>query len=116
MRRNVSLHTMSPGMVFTDMLLEDSGKNERKFFDILADEPEEVGEELVQKLLAVAMTDETGENIQYLDPPKIIQRLLSPALWLTTSTKYYTGCSTYIAYTTRYCYCICIDNDDADGF
>ena len=77
---NVSLHTMSPGMVFTDMLLEDSGKNERKFFDILADEPEEVGEELVQKLLAVAMTDDTGENIQYLDTPKIMQRLLSPAL------------------------------------
>ena len=34
----------------------------------------------MQKLLAVAMTDETGVNIQYLDTPKIMQRLLSPAL------------------------------------
>jgi len=77
---NVSLHTMSPGMVFTDMLLEDSTPNERKFFDILADEPEQVGEELIQKVLPIAASDETGANIQYLDGPRIAQRLLSPNL------------------------------------
>ena len=74
---NVSLHTMSPGMVFTDMLLQDSTANERKFFDILADEPEQVGEELVQKLLPLAASEETGANIQYLDTPRILERLVS---------------------------------------
>ena len=77
---NVSLHTMSPGMVFTDMLLQDSTPNERKFFDILADEPEQVGEELILKVLPIAASDETGANIQYLDGPRIAQRLLSPNL------------------------------------
>ena len=77
---NVSLHTMSPGMVFTDMLLSDATPNERKFFDILADEPEQVGEELIEKLLPIAATEETGANIQYLDTPRILQRILSPDL------------------------------------
>jgi len=74
---NVSLHTMSPGMVFTDMLLSDATPNERKFFDILADEPEQVGEELIEKVLGVAASQETGANIQYLDTPRILQRILS---------------------------------------
>jgi len=77
---NVSLHTMSPGMVFTDMLLSDATPNERKFFDILADEPDQVGEELIQKVLPVAASDETGANLQYLDTPRILQRILSPNL------------------------------------
>ncbi|QDZ23887.1 chlorophyll b reductase [Chloropicon primus] len=74
---NVSLHTMSPGMVFTDMLLSDATPNERKFFDILADEPEQVGEELIEKVLPIAATTDTGANIQYLDTPRILQRILS---------------------------------------
>ena len=77
---NVSLHTMSPGMVFTDMLLSDATPNERKFFDILADEPDQVGEELIEKVLPIAATEETGANIQYLDTPRILQRILSPDL------------------------------------
>ena len=77
---NVSLHTMSPGMVFTDMLLSDATPNERKFFDILADEPEQVGEELIEKVLPIAASETTGENIQYLDTPRILQRILSPDL------------------------------------
>ena len=72
---------MSPGMVvFTDMLLSDATPNERKFFDILADEPDQVGEELIQKVLPVAASDETGANLQYLDTPRILQRILSPNL------------------------------------
>jgi len=73
----IGLHTMSPGMVFTDLLLQDSTPNERRFFDLLADDPEEVAEDLVLKMLKVAMTDKKGVNIQYLDPPTIISRLLS---------------------------------------
>ena len=63
-----------------DMLLSDATPNERKFFDILADEPDQVGEELIQKVLPVAASDETGANLQYLDTPRILQRILSPNL------------------------------------
>ena len=39
-----------------------------------------LGEELIQKVLPVAASDETGANLQYLDTPRILQRILSPNL------------------------------------
>jgi chlorophyll(ide) b reductase len=50
----VNCHTLSPGMVFTDLLLNDSTPELRKFpFGVLAAQPEEVGEDLVPKILAI---------------------------------------------------------------
>jgi len=50
----VNVHTLSPGMVFTDLLLNDSTPKLRKFpFGVLAAQPPEVAADLVPKILAV---------------------------------------------------------------
>eukprot|EP00238_Polyblepharides_amylifera_P012446 CAMPEP_0196581848 /NCGR_PEP_ID=MMETSP1081-20130531/35951_1 /TAXON_ID=36882 /ORGANISM="Pyramimonas amylifera, Strain CCMP720" /LENGTH=374 /DNA_ID=CAMNT_0041902225 /DNA_START=121 /DNA_END=1245 /DNA_ORIENTATION=+ len=75
LRNKVSLHNMSPGMVFTDLLLNDSTPKLRSFFDVLASEPEEVAADLVSKMLAVIPTKKTGEFVQFLTPDKIFTRM-----------------------------------------
>ena len=48
-------HVLSPGMVFTDLLLNDSTPELRKFpFGVLAAQPPEVAADLVPKMLAVS--------------------------------------------------------------
>merc|ERR1711918_298255 len=47
----VNCHTLSPGMVFTDLLLNDSTPELRKFpFGVLAAQPEEVALDLIPKI------------------------------------------------------------------
>lgn len=51
----MNVHTLSPGMVFTDLLLNDSTPKLRKFpFGVLAAQPPEVAADLVPKILAVS--------------------------------------------------------------
>ena len=51
----VNVHTLSPGMVFTDLLLNDSTPELRKFpFGVLAAQPDEVAEDLVPKILSTS--------------------------------------------------------------
>ena len=60
----VNVHTLSPGMVFTDLLLNDSTAELRKFpFSVLAATPDEVAADLVPKMLA---TDSSGSFVEYL--------------------------------------------------
>ena len=70
----VGVHTLSPGMVFTNLLLDDSTADLRKFFDVLASEPEEVAADLVPKILG---TSGTGSSVEYLTPDKVVTRLFS---------------------------------------
>ena len=50
----MNVHTLSPGMVFTQLLLDDSTPELRKFpFGVLAAQPEEVAADLVPKILGV---------------------------------------------------------------
>lgn len=66
----VNVHTLSPGMVFTDLLLNDSTPELRKFpFGVLAAQPEEVGEDLVPKILA---TKGTGKSVEFLTTDKVL--------------------------------------------
>ena len=66
----VNVHTLSPGMVFTDLLLQDSTPELRKFpFGVLAATPEEVAEDLVPKMLA---TTGTGSFVEYLSRPRTL--------------------------------------------
>jgi chlorophyll(ide) b reductase len=52
---DVRVHTLSPGMVFTQLLLDQSTPELRKFpFGVLAAQPEEVAEDLVPKILATS--------------------------------------------------------------
>ena len=60
----VNVHTLSPGMVFTDLLLNDSTPELRKFpFGVLAAQPPEVAKDLVPKILA---TSGNGKKVEFL--------------------------------------------------
>jgi len=66
----VNFHTLSPGMVFTNLLLDDSTPELRKFpFGVLAAQPEEVGEDLVPKILSVSGN---GKSVEFLSTDKVL--------------------------------------------
>merc|ERR1719198_903277 len=68
----VNCHTLSPGMVFTKLLLDDSTPELRKFpFGVLAAQPDEVGEDLVPKILA---TKGNGKSVEYLTTDKVLYK------------------------------------------
>jgi chlorophyll(ide) b reductase len=65
----VNCHCLSPGMVFTDLLLNDSTPELRKFpFGVLAAQPEEVAADLVPKILN---TEGNGKSVEFLTGDKI---------------------------------------------
>jgi len=68
----VRVHSLSPGMVFTKLLLEDSTKELRKFpFGVLAAQPEEVAQDLVPKILS---ENANGNSIEFLGTDKILKK------------------------------------------
>jgi len=67
---DVRVHTLSPGMVFTQLLLDNSTPELRKFpFGVLAAQPEEVAQDLVPKILA---TSGQGSSVEFLTIDKIL--------------------------------------------
>jgi len=68
----VNFHTLSPGMVFTDLLLNDSTPELRKFpFGVLAAQPDEVGEDLVPKILE---TTGNGKSVEFLTLDRVLTK------------------------------------------
>lgn len=68
----VNCHVLSPGMVFTDLLLNDSTPELRKFpFGVLAAQPEEVAQDLVPKILGVSGN---GKSVEFLTTDKILTK------------------------------------------
>lgn len=68
----VNCHCLSPGMVFTDLLLNDSTPELRKFpFGVLAAQPEEVAKDLVPKILSVSGN---GKSVEFLTVDKILTK------------------------------------------
>jgi len=68
----VNCHVLSPGMVFTDLLLNDSTPELRKFpFGVLAAQPEEVAKDLVPKVLG---TNGNGKSVEFLTVDKILTK------------------------------------------
>jgi len=69
---DVRVHTISPGMVFTQLLLQQSTPELRKFpFGVLAAQPEEVAQDLVPKVLA---TTGQGTSVEFLTTDKILYK------------------------------------------
>uniref|UniRef100_A0A7S2MCP9 Uncharacterized protein n=1 Tax=Octactis speculum TaxID=3111310 RepID=A0A7S2MCP9_9STRA len=69
---SVNIHTLSPGMVFTKLLLDDSTPELRKFpFGVLAAQPEEVAADLVPKILGVSGN---GQKVEFLTTDKILTK------------------------------------------
>ena len=68
----IQVHSLSPGMVFTKLLLDDSTPELRKFpFGVLAAQPEEVAADLVPKILA---QKENGGSVEFLTTERILTR------------------------------------------
>jgi len=68
----IQVHNLSPGMVFTKLLLDDSTPELRKFpFGVLAAQPEEVAADLVPKILA---TTTNGGSVEFLTTDRILTK------------------------------------------
>jgi chlorophyll(ide) b reductase len=68
----ILVHNLSPGMVFTRLLLDDSTPELRKFpFGVLAAQPEEVAADLVPKMLAA---NAQGSSVEFLTPDRILTK------------------------------------------
>lgn len=68
----VNCHVLSPGMVFTQLLLNDSTPELRKFpFGVLAAQPEEVAADLVPKILGVKGN---GNKVEFLTTDRILTK------------------------------------------
>ena len=68
----IQVHNLSPGMVFTKLLLDDSTPELRKFpFGVLAAQPEEVAAHLVPKILA---TTNNGGSVEFLTTDRILTK------------------------------------------
>ncbi|CAH9131390.1 unnamed protein product [Cuscuta epithymum] len=74
---NIGVHTASPGMVLTDLLLSGSSVKNKQVFNIICELPETVARTLVPRMRTVKGN---GKAINYLTPPKILTALVSA--WL----------------------------------
>ncbi|XP_028774037.1 probable chlorophyll(ide) b reductase NYC1, chloroplastic [Neltuma alba] len=76
-RSKVGVHTASPGMVLTDLLLSGSTVQNKQMFNIICELPETVARSLVTRMRVVKGT---GKAINYLTPPRILLALVTA--WL----------------------------------
>ncbi|KAJ4822597.1 putative chlorophyll(ide) b reductase nyc1, chloroplastic [Turnera subulata] len=76
-RSKVGVHTASPGMVLTDLLLSGSTLKNKQMFNIICELPETVARTLVPRMRVVKGT---GKAINYLTPPRIVLALVTA--WL----------------------------------
>ncbi|XP_022755046.1 probable chlorophyll(ide) b reductase NYC1, chloroplastic [Durio zibethinus] len=76
-RSKVGIHTASPGMVLTDLLLSGSTIKNKQMFNIICELPETVARSLVPRMRVVKGT---GKAINYLTPPRILLALVTA--WL----------------------------------
>lgn len=73
----VGVHTASPGMVLTDLLLSGSSLKNKQMFNIICELPETVARSLVPRMRVVKGS---GKAINYLTPPRILLALVTA--WL----------------------------------
>lgn len=76
-RSKVGVHTASPGMVLTDLLLSGSTIRNKQMFNIICELPETVARTLVPRMRVVKGS---GRAINYLTPPRILLALVTA--WL----------------------------------
>ncbi|GAV82107.1 adh_short domain-containing protein [Cephalotus follicularis] len=76
-RSKVGVHTASPGMVLTELLLSGSTIKNKQMFNIICELPETVARTLVPRMRVIKGT---GKAINYLTPPRILLALVTA--WL----------------------------------
>lgn len=76
-RTKIGVHTASPGMVLTELLLSGSSLKNKQMFNIICELPETVARSLVPRMRVVKGS---GKAINYLTPPRILLALVTA--WL----------------------------------
>lgn len=76
-RSKVGVHTASPGMVLTELLLSGSSLKNKQMFNIICELPETVARSLVPRMRVIKGS---GKAINYLTPPRILVALVTA--WL----------------------------------
>ncbi len=70
----VGIHTLSPGMVLTDLILKKADPSHYPIFNILAEQPETVAKFLVPRIKKIKGS---GKSIRFLTTLKILWRFLT---------------------------------------
>ena len=86
--RSIGVHNLSPGMVLTDLLLRDASPVARRFFNVLAEEPEMVAEFLVPRIREVRGS---GEAVEYLSPVSAVWRVVSGVPQIVQGGRFFDG-------------------------
>uniref|UniRef100_J3KXW4 chlorophyll(ide) b reductase n=2 Tax=Oryza brachyantha TaxID=4533 RepID=J3KXW4_ORYBR len=73
-RSKVGVHTASPGMVLTDLLLSGSSLRNKQMFNLICELPETVARTLVPRMRVVKGS---GKAVNYLTPPRILLALVT---------------------------------------
>uniref|UniRef100_A0A0E0JFV5 chlorophyll(ide) b reductase n=1 Tax=Oryza punctata TaxID=4537 RepID=A0A0E0JFV5_ORYPU len=73
-RSKVGVHTASPGMVLTDLLLSGSSLRNKQMFNLICELPETVARTLVPRM---RVAKGSGKAINYLTPPRILLALVT---------------------------------------
>ncbi|WOG94385.1 hypothetical protein DCAR_0313680 [Daucus carota subsp. sativus] len=73
-KSKVGVHTASPGMVLTDLLLSGSTVQNKQMFNIICELPETVARTLVPRMRVIKGN---GKAINYLTPPRILVALVT---------------------------------------
>uniref|UniRef100_A0A3P6C9B4 3-oxoacyl-[acyl-carrier-protein] reductase n=1 Tax=Brassica oleracea TaxID=3712 RepID=A0A3P6C9B4_BRAOL len=79
-KTKVGLHTASPGMVLTELLLSGSSIKNKQMFNIICELPETVARTLVPRMRVVKGS---GKSVNYLTPPRILLAIVTS--WLRRS-------------------------------
>ncbi|MFQ5978848.1 MAG: SDR family oxidoreductase [Candidatus Heimdallarchaeota archaeon] len=72
--QGIGIHKLSPGMVLTDLLMQNADLRAKKIFNILAERPETVAKFLVPRIRDVKGT---GKEISYLTKKRALWRFLT---------------------------------------
>lgn len=76
-KEKASIHTLSPGMVLTDLLLEGATEQNKQVFNILCEHPETVAAFLVPRVKSVVARGERNTYIKFLTPASALCRFLT---------------------------------------
>lgn len=73
----VGVHTLSPGMVLTELLLEGATQQNKQVFNILCEQPETIAAYLVPRVRTVAARSVRSSYIKYLTTTRALSFFLS---------------------------------------
>ena len=75
--KEVGIHTISPGMIITDLLIEGTYNYHKRFFNIFAELPETVADDIASKIISVVNNSNKNKNLTYLTIPMIVYKLFN---------------------------------------